>query len=792
MSILDKKLKRDLFQSKGMLGAIVAVVAVGIGCLVGFQGTYRNLDSAKNDYYAQCRLADFWMDLKKVPLAQVEELGDIPGISELRHRIVFPVIINLDGVERPISGRIMTLPDHPQPILNNIVLRRGDYFTDERRDEVIVNEGFAQARHIRVGDDIHLIMNRRLKTMHVVGTAISAEAVYLTPPGGMTPDSENWGLFYVKRSDAAEVLDFKGAANSVVGLLTPEARKDPKPVLDELERRFKVYGVFGVTPLSLQSSNLALSSELEGLSIMAAFMPAIFLSVAALILNVLMTRMAEQQRTVVGTLKALGYGRWEILSHFLKIGLIVGFIGTALGAVLGYLVSLGLTSMYTQFFTFPRLRTLVYPGLMGLSLVVAQASSVLGTIKGVRAVSRLKPAEAMRPAPPAVAGKVLIERIGLIWRHLGFRWQMVLRSLFRNKPRTLANIFAAAMGAALLVFTFGSVDSIYYMVDFQFDQVLLSDYDLSFREELEYDAVFEIEKLPGVERVEPILTVPCTFYNGHRNKKGAIQGILPEATMTVPRDENGQRVTLSENGLLMTRRLADELGLAPGDRVRVVPTKGAQQPFQVWVADVVDSMVGLAVYADYHFLNGLIDEENAVSQVQLKARQSPEEHARFLAEIKRYPTLQNYGDVKQQRETMYQTFVRNMSSMIFPMVVFGGVIFLGAILNSSLIGLIERQREIATFRVLGYQSGEVGRIFFRENLVQNLLGTLLGLPLGWLMLKGLAVSFANDLYAMPCIIRNRSWFLTLLLAFIFVLGSQFVIQRAINRMNWGDALKMKE
>ncbi len=222
------------------------------------------------------------------------------------------------------------------------------------------------------------------KTLVMVGTAISSENTYLMPPGGIVPEPADFGVFYVKRDMAAEAMGFQGACNNLLGVLTPEARRDPEPVLKEIARRLHPYGVYATTPLSLQASNLALSAELGGLATMATTMPLLFLSVAALVLNVLMTRLTAQQRTVVGTLKALGYGNMKIMAHFLKMGLLVGVLGGGLGCALGHLVAGAMTQMYTMFFTFPRLDNHLYPELLLLAMAVSLGFSVLGTIRGVR------------------------------------------------------------------------------------------------------------------------------------------------------------------------------------------------------------------------------------------------------------------------------------------------------------------------------------------------------------------------------------------------------------------------
>jgi len=792
VTVLDRKLRRELVLSRGMLAAILAIVAVGCGCFVGMLSTYQSLQLARIDYYSRCRMADFWIDLKKAPLTDVKRLTDVAGVSEIRHRISFPVVVDLPEAEAPIGGQVLSLPPDPEPVINGIVLERGGYFTRERRNEVIVSDKFAQARRISPGTYLHLVMNGQKKRLFVVGTAISSEYMYMTPPGSIAPAPAHYGVFYVKREYAEEVFDFHGACNSVVGLLQPTARRNPAPVLKEMDRRLDPYGVFATTPRRQQGSNLALSSELSGLKVMAAMLPVIFLGVAAMVLNVLMARLAEQQRTVVGTLKALGYGNGPILLHFLKFGLFVGVLGGVLGCALGYWISGQMVVMYRQFFEFPRLVNELCPTAMAASLVISVVFSVVGTLRGVGEVSRLNPAEAMRERPPKTGGKILLERWRGFWTRLDFRWQMVLRSLCRNKTRTLIGMLAAAMGAGLVVLAFGNTDSLNYMVVFQFEKVLLSDYDLTLRDDVDGGALDEARRLPGVTHAEPVLKVSCTFSRGNHRKKGAITGIVSGACLTVPRDGAGRPVRVPPVGLLMVRRMAEQLHVKEGDTVRFVPVKGLRRAHEVPVAKIIDSMFGLSVYADYTYLNRLVGEATAISKLQLKAQQTEEQRRAFFRRLKRYPKLQSVSVIAEQRESMMTDFIAKLKGVSVVMVLFAGVIFFGSILNGSLIAVAERRREIATFRVLGYRPMEVGAIFLRENLLINMIGTVLGLPLGYAMLYGMVTQYSNDMYSMPCVINPSSWVWTVVLAFLFVFGAHWVVQKSISRLKWGEALAMKE
>jgi len=199
VNTLDRKLWRDFGRSWKTLMAVASIIAFGIGCYTGMLGTSRNLERARDDYYVTTRFADFWIDLKKAPEADALRCADIPGIAEVRALIRHEVICDLDGVDAPVGGLMVSMPEDPQSVINNIVMKSGSYFTPSRRNEVIVGEQFASVRGLSVGDHISVIMDGRREELVIVGTAISAEFVYFTSPGSLVDEPGTYGLFFVNR-----------------------------------------------------------------------------------------------------------------------------------------------------------------------------------------------------------------------------------------------------------------------------------------------------------------------------------------------------------------------------------------------------------------------------------------------------------------------------------------------------------------------------------------------------------------------------------------------------------------
>ncbi|MBN1591607.1 MAG: FtsX-like permease family protein, partial [Pirellulales bacterium] len=596
----------------------------------------------------------------------------------------------------------------------------------------------------------------------------------------------------LKQSYAEDVFDFDGAANQVLGLLDPDTRDEPDAVLDRAEQMLAPYGVFTTTPRRDQPSHKFLSMEIAGLRSFALLMPAIFLGVAAVVLNVLLSRLAEQQRTVVGTLKALGYTDRQIFGHFLKFGGVVGLLGGLVGCIGGYLAADAMTAIYRQFYEFPELVNRVYPSVIFGGLGISLFCAVLGSLRGARAVLRLRPAEAMRPKPPRSGRKILLERMGWFWRRLTSDWRMVLRSTMRNRTRTATGVFAGAMGACLLSSTFMMILALSYLVTFQFRSITRSDIDLTLGHERGEEVLLEAARLPGVDRAEPQLNVPGTFSNGHREKKGAITGLAPQARLTIPRNLEKEPIRIPSDGLAMTRQLAEALGLERGQWVTFQPTKGLRQPVRVPVLEISDSYLGMAVYTDIRFLSRLVGEELAINRIQLSTDRDPAHLAALYHDLKQLPLLEGVDCRTDMVRNLEETLIQNTYASLVPMIIFAGILFFGAILNSSLISLAERQRELATLRVLGYGPWKLGSLLLRESMITTLLGAILGMPLGYGLTMAVARMYASDLFRFPVVSNATVWIATAALAVVYGLSAHLFVQAAVHRMDWLEALQTKE
>ena len=795
VSVLTRKLLRDLVRSRGTLLAVTVIAAAGSSCLVALVSSWLNVDRAREDYYEAARMADFWVDVRKSPVEDVRRAAArIPEIVEVRARISWPAVLDIEGATAPVNGLILSLPSDPERALNGVVMKSGGSFSFGARNQVILSDKFARARGLRTGDTITAVAGGQRRSLVVAGTADSPEFIYLVPPGSLSEDPESYGVLYVKHDFAEDMFGFEGACNGIVGRLTPGGVRDASAVLGRLSKELAPFGVLNAIARKEQFSAQMIDGELQQLRSMAVILPAVFFGVAAMVLNVLMTRLAEQQRTVIGTLKALGLGDGRLSIRFLLFGAVAGLAGGLSGSLAGVWMAAGMTELYRFYFTFPNLSARVAPlviaGACGASVLFA----VLGSLRGLRRVLALRPADAMRPPAPASGRASVLERRPALWRRMGFRWRMVLRGFARYRARALIAVTSAAFGSCILLLAFGFVDSIDAIVDFQYRKVLRSDYRLTFGDGTGGGALGEVLRLPGVVHAEPVFSVVCTFSSGNASKRGAIQGIPEDGELLTPRDSAGRIVPVPPAGLLMAERMAAQLGIRAGDRVTVTPARGEQRPLDLPVAHTIRSVFGMGVYASIDWLNRVLGERDVMTGAEARFLPGADDSLRraFLAAVVERPLIEAVSDMAREKRAMRRQIDGALMGTAVVMILFAGVIFFGSILNGTLISLEERRREIATLRVMGCGDAEIGSLFLRETLLVNVAGTILGLPLGLAALRFFMTLVQTDAFAFTAVVRPESALFTLLAALLFVFACHGVTRRVIRRLDWRDALNARE
>lgn len=399
MRALDRKMLRDLSRIWAQTLAIALVLGCGVMVLVGAQAAQATLVQTQAAYYERHRFANIFSGATRVPGDVVQAASLIDGVAQAEGRISFQAVLDIDGMSEPATARILSLPP-AGPGLNLPLVRLGRLPDPDRADEVALAEPFAEIHGLTPGSSFRGILNGQLRELTVTGWVLSPEFIYTMPPGAMMPDERRYGLIWMNEAAAAAALDMNAAVNDIALRLTRDG--DERAVIAALDQLLDPYGGTGAYGRDRQLSHAFLEGELSQLAAMAAFIPPIFLIVAAFLVNMVLGRLIALERSQIGLLKALGYARREIAGHYLKLAVLIGVIGVLIGWIFGWWIAHAMIGLYGDFFRFPFIIRDWGTQALVISAALGMATAVLGGFRAVWASLQLPPAEAMQPPAPPV------------------------------------------------------------------------------------------------------------------------------------------------------------------------------------------------------------------------------------------------------------------------------------------------------------------------------------------------------------------------------------------------------
>ncbi len=784
---LQRKLLRDLLHLRGQVVAVALVVCCGIAAFVTMVTAYRGLEKAQADFYRRGRFADVFAHAVRAPEQLAGRIRHLPGVAAVQTRIVAEVLLDVPGLAEPATGRLISVPEGARPALNDLVLRRGRWVEPGRPGEAIASEAFAAANGLEPGAAIGAVLNGRWQRLTLVGVAVSPEYVYEIRGAELFPDNRRFGVLWMGREALAAAFDLDGAFNDVSVGLAPGA--PAAPVIAGLDRLLDPYGGLGAHDRDLQLSHRFLSDEIRGDRVTGIYLPAIFLGVAAFLVHTVLGRLVGTQREQVAVLKAFGYGDAAIGAHYLQLALLVVFVGTVPGLLLGRWFAAGLGRIYEEFFRFPELPFDASPALVGAAVAISAAAAFGGALGAVRRAARTPPAEAMRPEPPPAFRRGLIERTGLA-RVLSPPTRMIVRNLSRRRVKALVSLAGIAVSVGILFLTRYFYDALDAMIRIQFQEAQREDQSVVLADPRGAAALHELARLPGVLRAEPFRSVPARLVAGHRSRRVEVTGVDPAGDLRRIVTRSMRRVELPPEGLVLTDKLAELLGVRPGDAVRVEVLDGRRQVRQTRLAATVDDLFGVSAYMELGALRRLLGEGATLSGAHLAV--DPAREAELNARLKRTPAVAGVAVRERMIEGFRSTIARSMTTSSLVLIVFAVVISFGVIYNGARISLSERGHELASLRVLGFTKREVAIILLGEHALLVAAAIPAGFALGYGTAALLVRLVASDLYRMPLVVTRETYafaFLTTLAAAAF---SGIMVATRIRRLDLVAVLKTRE
>lgn len=784
MKPLTRKLFRDLRTLRWQIMSIAVVLACGVAVLVAALGTYGSLQDARADFYRQARFADLFVSLRRAPDSVAARLASIDGVAAVETRLVFDVRIDLPNADRAVGARAVSLPRHAR---SHLLVVRGRLPNEGARREVAVNEAFARARQMSIGDTLPAILNGHREELVIVGVVLSAEYVAVLRPGTHVPDNAHFGVIWLPQDALAAAYRAEGTFNEAVFWLAPGA--DPRAVMADIDRILEPHGGFGAYERSEQPAHRFVQGELEELEVMATVLPIIFFGVAIFLLNMVLARIIAQERTQIATLRALGFRVAPIVSHYLTLAIVIAGGGAIAGVFLANWLGSGLTDLYRDFFTFPDLAFRAQPLVIAFGVAVSLGAGLLGALASARRLARLAPAEALQPAAPK-AYRAGWTHYSAMAKRLPVTLRLALRNMTSQPVRAALATTGVASAMAVLVVGAFWVDAFNELLTQQFRWVMREDATVAFVEPNRDAAVRELEHVPGVRFAEGFRAVPVRVVAGRRSKRVQLLGLDARSRLRHLIAADGSRIELGAGGVVLSGHLAKILKVGRGQSVLLESLEGKRTRYMARVAAVVEERIGLSIYMERSAVARLVDDGTNVSGALLALE--PGREKAIHSSLRRFPGIATVL-VKQSFVDEFQSSMMEVV-LVFSLVltIIGALIVVGVVYNASRVLVSERANQFATLRVLGFSRGDISEVLLLEIAFQVLPALLLGAAMGY-GLCALAVHlFGPEDLSIPLVIGVR----TLATALGVVLASSavaaLVVRRRLDQLDLVSTLKVRE
>ena len=527
--------------------------------------------------------------------------------------------------------------------------------------------------------------------------------------------------------------------------------------------------------------------------------PLMFFLVAALVSLTTMTRMVEEQRGHIGTMKALGYSKKDIAMKYLFYAGSATLSGGAVGILVGqklfpYVIQVSYGIMYDCL----KQPDIPYRPVFAIqAMLISFVCIMLAT--GLSCMNELResPAELMRPAAPKVGKRVLLEYIPLIWKRLNFTTKSTFRNIFRYKKRLFMTIFGISATMALLVTGFGLRDSIIDLAEIQYDNIQLYDAMITFsgtdEEKEDLGHWLEDEKDVAASTMVHMEMVDVSTEEGN----GEVYLCVPEnkedfQTMTVLQNRTSEEVyTLDGEGILLTEWMADTLGVSAGDSITMEKEDGSSSQ-EVQVVGVVENYIMNYAYMSPQYYEKIYGEPAEFEVMYAEFTSEGQERENELgSEILQQPGVYNVSytsDTKREINDMLQALVL----VIIVLIVTAALLAFVVLYNLNNVNITERRRELATLKVLGFYDQEVAAYVYHENIILTLMGIVVGVGLGTLLHQYIIHTIRVDMVMFGQHVSLVSFLISAVLTAVFSAFVNFVMYFKLKEINMVESLKSVE
>ncbi len=773
--MLIRKLLRTAWSYKAQFISMIIMMTLGIGIFLGFNMEWKTIEYDTSRFFSDTEYADYRLYSETgFTKDELDKIASIEGVDAATRYL--SVNLEIKGGAK----KALALDVSENYTVSTFVLMSGREY-DANGEGIWLSDKFAKLNDIAEGDSLTLEFQGTEIDIEVVGLIKAGEhMICLADSNQVMPDFTTFGYAYISPAALDGILLKKLPANAPAEML--EAAKDKafsqinlRSGMEKTELEDAVREKLGKTLMVVSKDDHVVYKEAMGEAdegkAMGSILPVLFLAIAVLTMVTTMHRIATKEKTQIGVLKALGFKNRTILLHYSFYGLFIGLAGSALGAVLGYFVCKAVMSengMMGTYFDMPDWTAdtpaFCYPVTAGAVLLLALISFL-----SVRAQLRGTAADALRPYTPGKMKKSLLEKLPFFGR-MNFATKWNVRDLMRHKSRFAMTLVGIIGCMILLVGGLGMRDTMAGFLDLLDNGVshyatkvnLVENTGLEEASGLISDLDADWESYSGISLDGNTATLDIV-----RNEKGRFSVI----------DEDNEPIDLRDDGVYLCLRLADKAKI--GEYVEFSPY-GGEKTYRVKVVGYNRSIMTESVT----MTDRLADELGIVYGVSAVYTE------KSSGEIPPSELISGKQDKRQLMDS-FSSFVQIMDGMVLILVIAAIILGIVVLYNLGVMSYVERSRELATLKVLGFRSKKIGRLLISQNVWLTVIGVILGLPAGLGTLQWMLTALASE-YELKLMLGPLTYSVSILLTFGVSILVGWMVARKNKKIDMVEALKSAE
>ena len=758
VTMLQKKIFRDIGENRWPFLAIVCICSLGIALFSGVNLYVSTVENEVSNYYERANLADYWIYKAEFSESDLNNIRSLEHIQAAQRRKVIDValsgasdaVLHIHAVDEAAKINVPELLD-------------GSLLDGSETNALLLDSHFAQAYGLSAGDTIVAGVGERQMQWLIKGIVRNVEYVYYAPEGLTIPDYHKYGFAYTNASALPDV-----AFNEIILTVDQGSTLSQEEITKKV--RETVEGA-NILSRSHQTSYRKVADAMTGIKQIGLLFSVAFFLTAALVTWITVSRMMENQRQHLGTLRSLGFSKKEITRRYVLFGGLITIPSLILGWILSrYLIAQSLYDVGIAYYTIDASGVKAFSPHLALAVLCVAAVTCGATVLSCRKSLKSVPSELMRPKPPAQGHRIMLERIAPFWRRLSFSGKIVTRNLFRNQARMLMGLIGIIGSTALILCGFGLMNSVNGMLDKAFNETVHYNVEIKLRTSLAQEQLTDIYKiLDGANNIDETMAFGVYLYGENGQMQNPYLVVMDEGQDSLNfKDIDGNKVTLPENGVFITPRMAEALSVGLGDSLTAERLDGTILLLEI--ANIVDFPVGNEVYMSKTAFSKISDLPFLVRTLLINGQGFD------LNKLKTDPRI-SLVETKEEMRNNLLMILETLQFFQVILIAFSGLLAFAVMMVLGSMNYYERTRELATLKVLGFYKKEMKRLVLRENIWITIFGLPFGYVVGALLLRViLQQATTPDLEMRPLI----SIF-SMVIGFAFILGFTMLVNYVLGR-----------